>query len=352
MKRISINMLSQAESKPGQGVGSAYVEQVNLVKEGACDVFDIKVNSLKNSDIIHYHTVNLGNYFSMKTTKSIKVSYVHFLPETLDGSIKLPKFAFNAFKDYVIDFYKSSNYLVVVNPIFIKELAKYKIDPKKIVYIPNYVSKKEFFSQKPSIIMKTRKKLGISSDAFVVLGVGQVQTRKGVLDFIDVAKKMPEVTFVWCGGFSFGKITDGYKELKKVCDNPPANVKFVGIVPRTEMNDMYNMANVLFMPSYNELFPMSILEAVNCHKPILLRDLDLYEDILFKKYLKGHDNDDFIRELKRLINDKELYSQCSLASGEISNFYSKENVLDLWKKFYTDIYNKGAIKRAKKTSLF
>ena len=69
-------------------------------------------------------------------------------------------------------------------------------------------------------------KYNISNDAFVVLGVGQVQTRKGVMDFIDVANKMPDTTFVWCGGFSFGRITDGYDELKKVYENPPKNVSF------------------------------------------------------------------------------------------------------------------------------
>jgi 1,2-diacylglycerol-3-alpha-glucose alpha-1,2-galactosyltransferase len=186
----------------------------------------------------------------------------------------------------------------------------------------------------------------------VVLGVGQVQTRKGVLDFIEVAKKMPDITFVWCGGFSFGKITDGYKELKKACENPPSNVKFLGIIPREEMNDMYNMANVLFMPSYNELFPMAILEAANANKPILLRDLDLYEDILFKKYLKGHNNADFVRKLKLLDKDKDMYLKCCEDSKHISEFYSKENVLELWKKFYTNIYNENKNKKRKKASIF
>ncbi|WP_367301730.1 hypothetical protein [Listeria fleischmannii] len=60
-----------------------------------------------------------------------------------------------------------------------------------------------------------RKKYQIPLDKFVVLGVGQVQHRKGVLDFIEVAKSLPDIQFVWAGGFSFGKITSGYEELKK-----------------------------------------------------------------------------------------------------------------------------------------
>ena len=50
------------------------------------------------------------------------------------------------------------------------------------------------------------------------MGAGQVQTRKGVMDFVEVAKKMPDVKFVWAGGFSFGAITDGHEELKKIMD--------------------------------------------------------------------------------------------------------------------------------------
>jgi len=325
-------MLSSADKVAGQGVGSAYLEQVNLVRDGASDLFDIYINSNKKCDIVHVHTVDLWNYFKMK--KGVSVCYVHFLPDTLDGSIKLPKVAFNIFKKYVTNFYNKADHLVVVNPIFIDDLVKFGIDRKKITYIPNYVSKEKFYKKDASFI---REKYGISKDSFVVLGVGQVQTRKGVMDFIDVANKMPDTTFVWCGGFSFGRITDGYDELKKVYENPPKNVIFTGIVPREEMNDMYNVADVLFMPSYNELFPMSILEAINSSKPLLLRDLDLYKDILFNKYLKGNDNDEFVSLLTELKSDKKLYSKYSKFSTEISEFYSKEHVLEIWKDFYQSI---------------
>ena len=88
----------------------------------------------------------------------------------------------------------------------------------------------------------------------MVLGAGQVQTRKGVLDFVNVAKEMPDVQFVWAGGFSFGRITDGYEELKKLQENPPENCKFLGIVPREEMVDLYNMADVKAVTGIHDLY--------------------------------------------------------------------------------------------------
>lgn len=341
MSKIRINMLSKADSVEGQGVGSAYIEQVNLLKDGASDIFDIKINDKNDADIIHIHSINPEFYFKMKRTKGVSVCYVHFLPHTLDGSIKLPKPIFNIFKKYVIKFYNTADNLVVVNPIFIKDLEKYNIKRDKITYIPNYVSKENFYKLDKKRVEEVREELGIDKDSFVVLGVGQIQTRKGVLDFVDVAKKMPDVTFVWCGGFSFGHITDGYEELKKVYENPPSNVKFLGIVPRDRMNLMFNMADLLFMPSYNELFPMAILEAVNIGIPLLLRDLDLYKDILFSKYLSGNNVEEFVSSIDSLRKDKKLYNEQSKLSLSISEYYSKENVLRIWINYYKSILERG-----------
>lgn len=57
--------------------------------------------------------------------------------------------------------------------------------------------------------------MGIAQQRFVVVGSGQIQERKGVFDFIQLAEQNPDVQFIWAGGFSFGRITDGYAALKR-----------------------------------------------------------------------------------------------------------------------------------------
>lgn len=339
MAKIKINMLSNADKVDGQGVGSAYLEQVSLIRDELSDDFDVVINDSKSADIIHCHTILPEYLIKMKRHNSVNVAYVHFLPDTLDGSIRLPLSALKIFKKYVTYFYNTADYLIVVNPIFIDDLVKFGIPAKKIRYIPNYVSKDSFYLESKEDVKATRQRYQISEDDFVVLGVGQVQTRKGVKDFIEVAKRLPNVSFVWAGGFSFGKITDGYEELNDIYNNPPENVKFIGIIPRDQMNDIYNIADVLFMPSYNELFPMSILEAINSQKPLLLRNLDLYKDILFEKYISEDDNDGFVKQIQLLMNDSNYYQTYSQYSLEISEYYSKENVKQMWKDFYLGIVN-------------
>ncbi|MBU3214902.1 glycosyltransferase family 4 protein [Clostridium estertheticum] len=332
----TINMLSSADKVKGQGVGSAYLEQVDLVRNGLDKEYKVVVNKKERTDIMHYHTIDLKHYLSIyfAKRKGVTVGYVHFLPETIEGSIKLPNIIKKIFYKYIISFYKKMDYLVTVNPNFIPRLEAYNIDRKKITYIPNFVSTEKFYNLSVEKKYIAKEKLKIDRDAFVVLGVGQIQTRKGVIDFIDIAKKMPDVQFIWAGGFSFGGITDGYKELKSQMETAPKNILFTGIVDRDLMNDIYNVSDVLFMPSYNELFPMSILEAMNTSTPVLLRDLELYEDILFDYYLKEHDNEGFMKAIQKLKNDSNYYEQAKKRAICGHDFYSRESVLGMWKSFY------------------
>lgn len=340
-EKLLITMFSSANAVAGQGVGSAYEEQVNLVRDGASDLFDVEINKwTTDPDIQHFHTLDPAFLLRMKNKRAVNIAYCHFLPDTLEESLRIPKAIYPLAESYIIYFYDSADELVVVNPSFIKELERFKIDPKKITYIPNYVSKEKFHRLGEEDRQEWRARYGIKEDDFVILGCGQVQSRKGVQDFVKTALMMPEAKFVWAGGFSFGAMTEGYEELKTIMANPPENVIFTGIVERESMVNIYNMSDVLFIPSFNELFPMTILEAVNLGIPLVTRDLDLYHDILFDCYQQASDNEGFRNLLEPLRQDKENYAYWSQKSDELANFYSKEHVLEMWKKFYVDAWNR------------
>lgn len=335
----SICVFTKADMAKGQGVQTAGQEQINLIQEILKDEFEIKVNPKLPGDINHYHTINPEFFAQNKLLGKIGVSvgYVHFLPETVEGSINLPDFARKVFNSYMITFYKSMDYHVVVNPYFIELMKNYNIDTSNTVYIPNFVSNDNFYPYSAEKRKAVLEKYGYSENDFIVLGVGQTQTRKGVLDFVEIAKQHPEMKFVWAGGFSFKNITEGYKEIKEVMENPPSNMNFIGIVPREEMLDLYNLGHVMFLPSYAELFPMTILEAMAVGKPILLRDLDIYYCILDGYYLKGNDNEEFGQLLIKLKEDPNFYQEAVKMANQGNRFYNKESVGEMWKNFYRNI---------------
>lgn len=338
---LNITMFSAADSVKGQGVGSVYTELVRLLRTREADQITLKINKYGRCDISHYHTVNFPYYLStFMPGRGRKVGFVHFLPETLEGSLKLPKIAKAVFYRYVIAFYKRMDQLVVVNPSFIPKLEAYGISKDKVTYIPNFVSAEEFHPADDQQRLTLRKQYGYP-DKFTILGSGQVQVRKGVFDFIELAKRHPEIQFIWTGGFSFGRITDGYEKLKQVVDNPPANLSFPGIIDRDKLVDYYNMADLFLLPSYNELFPMSVLEAFSTHTPVLLRDLDLYHAIIEGDYAAAKD----VEEMDQIISNLSLNSDALLAlekkAEQGADYYSEERLAKIWLQFYTEQAKRG-----------
>ena len=106
------------------------------------------------------------------------------------------------------------------------------------------------------------------------------------------------------------------------------------------MNEIFNVCDMLFLPSYQELFPMTLLECINVEKPFLVRDLDLYKDIFLSPYLVGHNNEEFAQLIRKIKDDPSFKEEVKKQSIEIKNFYSEEHVKKLWEDYYHRIYNK------------
>ena len=159
--------------------------------------------------------------------------------------------------------------------------------------------------------------------------------RKGIDDFVELAKLNPDVKFVWAGGFSFGKITDGYEKYKKMMENPPKNLTFLGIIDREKMAELYGVVDLFLLPSFNELFPMTILEAASCGAPIMLRDLDLYKVILKCKYLPAQDLSEMDKNIKEIVKNPKILNDLAKKSSSIAKEYSEPALLNQWIDFYS-----------------
>lgn len=339
---IKLTMFSSANKVAGQGVGSAYSELVHLLRTRCSDKFDIEINRYRKSQLSHYHTIDPLFFLStFSRQRGRKIGYVHFLPETLEGSLKIPQPFRGLFYRYIIAFYKRMDQLVVVNPSFIDKLIAYDIPRERITYIPNFVDSDRFHNVSLEEKKQLRKKYHLDQQKFTVLGSGQVQERKGVPDFIRLAKQNPDVQFIWAGGFSFGRLTDGYSELKQVVDNPPANLWFTGIVSRDEIAELNDLADLFLLPSYNELFPMSVLEAFSCGTPVMLRDLDLYHSIIEGDYEPAKDVNEMQMKLTLLRNDPARLAHWQERAQVAAHEYSKEHLLKVWTAFYEEQVRKG-----------
>ena len=334
----SIRMYSKADLTKGHGVLSAHDEQVSLVRNYLSEDFRVVETKNEPCDINHFHTINpefLFRIFMGRASGTKNIGYVHFLPETLENSLDLPRPIRWILYKYVLFFYRQMDALVTVNPYFVDVLEKkYKTPRSKVSYIPNVVSSKNFYPLTDTQKKSARKHFGISEHAFVVLCAGQLQKRKGVVDFIEIAKKMPDIQFVWAGDFSFGKISQDYEQIKKIVVNPPRNVLFLGLIDHNKMNLLYNACNMMLLPSYEELFPMTILEAMRCQIPILVRHLNVYDDILFDYVQYANTTEEFISCIRQLHQEPNFYEYCCKCSKTGCLEYSEDVVAFAWQSFY------------------
>ena len=252
----------------------------------------------------------------------------------MEGALRLPGPVQRLLNAYMLSFYRSADYVHIVHPDTAQVLEEYGIRRDRIFCVPNVVAADGFMRKNAAQRAELRRKYGYRDDDYVVMGSGQLQTKKGIFTFADVARELPDVKFIWAGGFSFGAMSDGHTQIKALLKDPPDNILFTGIVPRQEICDLLNAADLFFLPSHHEQFSMSILEAAATGTPLLLRDLPSYQTVYGNRYLCGSTVNDFAGLIRKLQNDTDLRLRMSALSGEISDLYSERKIYEMWKTAY------------------
>jgi 1,2-diacylglycerol-3-alpha-glucose alpha-1,2-glucosyltransferase len=100
--------------------------------------------------------------------------------------------------------------------------------------------------------------------------------RKGIVDFVTVAKRLPHFQFVWVGRIVTWPFFP--RAARKVIATAPKNVLFTGRV--SNICKALSAAKVFVFPSYEENQGIAVLEAAACGLPLILRDLPVYSDFV------------------------------------------------------------------------
>ncbi|MFW6384949.1 MAG: glycosyltransferase family 4 protein [Halodesulfurarchaeum sp.] len=116
-------------------------------------------------------------------------------------------------------------------------------------------------------------------DPPVVFNVGHVIPRKGLEAFVETARTMPDLDFVWFGylnptGGVFDRVLRSRKTTK-LLERAPSNATFTGYVE--DIRGAYAAGDIFFFPSKNENEGMALLEAMACGKPPVVRDIPTFE---------------------------------------------------------------------------
>ena len=291
------------------GLGKAIKHQMKALEYEGIEY----TTSLKDDyDIVHINFYGPRSYFLAKKAKKKgkKVVYhAHSTEEDFKSGFIFCKQLSPLFKKWIIKCYSLGDVIITPTPYSKRLLEGYGIK-RKIYAISNGIEL-DLFKKDEQAREKFRSKYNYSDSDKVIVGIGLYITRKGIVDFIELAKRLPNYKFIW---FGYSPLAMATKDVKEAFKEIPNNLVFPGYVEQEEIKMALNGCDVYLFPTYEETEGIPVIEAAACGATILLRDIPIFDDWVRDNIdaYKAKTTDEFEEKIIKIVN-KELPSLSSKA---------------------------------------
>lgn len=283
------------------GVGRAIKHQMKALE---LNNVDYTLDTKDDYDIIHINTIFPESYIIGKKAKKQGkkvIFHAHSTEEDFRNSFLFSNQVAPAFKVWLKKVYSSADLILTPTPYSKSLLEKYKLG-KPIVDISNGIEL-EFFKKDKEAGKKFREHFNFSKDDKVIIAVGLYIERKGILDFVEMAKKLPDYKFVW---FGYTNLNTVPQKIKDAVQTKLDNLYFPGYVEREVLKGAYSSADLFWFPTKEETEGIVLLEALAMKIPVLIRDIPIYEGWLEdgKNLYKATTFEEFEEKIKGIVEKK------------------------------------------------
>ncbi len=318
------------------GVGVALKHQMEALKRAGVN---FTLNPKESFDIVHINTIGPGAWRLLKTSKrrGIPVIYhTHTTYEDFRNSFLFSNLAAPTIKRLLKKRYGAADYLIFPSKYTQETVRNYAVKTPGSV-VSNGVDI-EKFRKNEKLSHKFLETFSIKPP--VILNVGLPLKRKGIHEFISVAKQLPEYTFVWFGA-KFSALQP--REVRNILKHPPKNVLFPGYVPSEILLGALSAADVFFFPSYEENEGIAVLEALSTECAVLIRDIPVYREWMHsgKNCLKGRSVPEFVDAIRKLIENPSFAKKLGKNGRKTAEERSLEKVGAKLKKIYEELLGGG-----------
>ena len=256
------------------GIGKAIEHQQKMVEAAGAQL----VKHLFSADIVHINTVlpdSLVVALIAHLLRKKVVYYGHSTEEDFRGSFTGSNRLAPLFKRWITFCYRRGDIIITPTEYAKGILSGYGIG-KPIFAVSNGIDTR-FWKKDEASGRLFRKLYGIDEDQRVIISVGHMIERKGILDFISLAELMPDVQFLW---FGYTPPTLIPQEVLERISAAPKNLRFPGYVSAEELRAAYSGADLFLFMSFEETEGIVVLEALACGTETLLRDIPVYDNWL------------------------------------------------------------------------
>ncbi len=281
------------------GIGRAIKHQQKALEIAG---IDYTMDPQDDYDIVHINTYGIKSWQllrrSQKAGKRV-IMHAHSTKEDFENSFIGSNMAAPLFKRHLMRFYQAADYLITPTDYSKRLIQSYGITTP-ISAISNGIDLSRY-QQSDSKEAIFRAHFNLKSSDKVIISAGLFFERKGILDFVKVAKLMPEVTFIWFGYINHYLIPSHIRKI--VQGDHPQNVIFPGYIKGDIYEGAMTGANAFFFPSHEETEGIVVLEALASRQNVLLRDIPVYEGWIDESsaYL-ARDVLGFVRSLEKILS--------------------------------------------------
>ncbi len=280
------------------GLGKAIKHQMK-----ALDSVGVKYTTSldDNYDIVHINWYGLRSFVLAKKAKKQgkKIVYhAHSTEEDFKNGFIFCNLISPLFKKWITTCYCLGDVIITPTPYAKRLLEGYGIK-KKIYAVSNGIDL-EKFKNDPKLGEKFRKTYGYSKDDKVIVGIGLYIKRKGIVDFVELAKRLPEYKFIWFGS---SPLTLATKEVKRAVHTKLDNLTFAGYVDQQMIVQALNGCDLYIFPTFEETEGIPIIEACACKTTSIVRDIPIFDEWLVdkKNTYKAKNVDEFEQIIKKIL---------------------------------------------------
>lgn len=283
------------------GVGRAFSHQKEaLTKVGV----DFTTDPKDNYDILHINTVGPNSAFMVAEAKKEgkKIIYhAHSTEEDFRNSFILSNQLAPLFKKYLIKLYSSADLILTPTPYSRSLIKNYGIEVP-IQDISNGIDL-ERFSYSEDKVNAFRRYFGLTKEKKVIISVGLYFERKGIMDFMEVARRLPQYQFIW---FGFTPLYSIPKNIQEAIKKHPDNVILPGYVKGAVIEGAFMACDCFFFPSNEETEGIVVLEALAAKSEVLIRDIGVYNPWMIDKEncYKANNVEQFIHMISDIVEGK------------------------------------------------
>ena len=281
------------------GLGKAIHHQMQALEY---EHIEYTTNIQDNYDIVHINWYGPNSFALAKIAKKKgkKIVYhAHSTEEDFKNGFIFCKQISPAFRKWLIRCYSLGDVIITPTPYSKRLLEGYGIK-NKIYAISNGIDLDKF-KRDDSLGKKFRNRYQYQETDKVIIGVGLYIERKGIVDFVELAKRLPDYQFIW---FGYSPLSAATKEVREAVKTKLDNLKFPGYVSQEEIVEAMNGCDLYLFPTFEETEGIPIIEACACKTPALIRDIPIFEDWLEdgKNVYKAKNIDEMEEKIIKIIN--------------------------------------------------